>query len=162
MKLQEQFTINDTTIDLGTDGRFKPGSENRLYQKLKGRKDGPDVFARLVKMKAILLKESEAVAETKGVEDSAEKKPKAQKGSSNSGQSDKKDGSDDEPKGETKDEKVDDKDDGDKQPEYEPTGQFEVKHFGGGRYETIDPKGFVIGELKGKPNAEAWLEEKNS
>lgn len=176
MKLQEQFKINDTTIDLGTDGRFKPGSENRLLQKLKGRKDGQDVFERLVKMKAILPIETKAVSEEKGVDDSPEKKPKATKDSSSSKQSDKKDDpkTDESEKTESPDLKSDDKDPVDdskieepandteeKAPDYEATGQYEVKHFGGGRYDQIDPKGFSIGEVKGKANADAWLEEMN-
>lgn len=147
--ITEHFKINNL-IDFGTDGKFGPGRERALFNFLRKKKDGESSFKRLVDRGAIIIdKPQDEEVEIESTETGAN--------GSGAGEDENEANEKDETEG------GEDGDGEDKQPEHEPTGKYESNHYGGGNYEIIDPNGFVIDTMKGKPEAiEAHIEELNS
>lgn len=157
--MKEHFKINNL-IDLGTNGKFLPGRERALYAKLSSMKEGEKIFDRLVNRGAItpekdLEVETEKTGANAGDGNNDKGKGKDPKKS-------KKDGGEN-GDGDGGDENGED-DDGDenKTPQYEPTGKYEFKPYGGGNCEIVDPKGYVIDTIRGHEKAEAKIKELNS
>jgi len=47
------------------------------------------------------------------------------------------------------------------QPDYKPTGKWEKNGYGGGMFEIVNPKGFVVDTIRGEEKADARIEKEN-
>lgn len=182
--MKAPFKINNR-IDLGTDGSFSPGSEPRLMAALKEKKDGEKVFQSLVTRGAIeIVPVKEPKKASKAGKKSTKKNETEDKDESESTakeQEEKAPEKGDKPVDndteETDDEKADDKakvdsesesDDDTKleaadggQPDYKPTGKWEKNGYGGGMFEIINPKGFVVDTIRGEDKADERITKEN-
>ena len=152
----KKFKISNTTIDLGTDGKYAPGSEARLASKLNDMKNGESLFNSLVERGAIELNPETAPVETEAESSGSEKKtePEVSPQSSAGSESEQSQTSSEEPSTDEAEEEA--------EFDYEATGRYEYDHYGGGHCNIIDPEGNKVGYVRGEDKAQAQVEELNA
>lgn len=160
MPIKKKFEIDGTTIDLGTDGKFRPGSESRLLEKLSERKDGEKVFNRLVKRGAIKISEPKVSKAVDSIDSNANKEDEKKSKDSGQGKADEKNKSADET-GKSSDKGTEGSEGQNDDPVYDATGKFEVHHIGGTLFHKADPDGKYLGEIKTKEKAHSWATDQN-
>lgn len=151
---EQNFKINGTVIDFGTDGRYAPGRERALREYLEKRSDGDKVFASLVKRGAIStetqeqpepevqeVSTGEPIVPARGDKDVEEENATSADPAETEAQ--------EAQAGEEMEEATEAR-----APDYPPSGKWEFDHYGGGNCHIINPQGYITEQVRPTTAAE--------